>query len=174
MIPTEFVTYLYHFHVDRDYFECHEVLEEYWKENTSQEKDSIWVGFILLAVANYHHRRNNFKGAIRTLEKANLILSKKEMEITHLGIDEVQLLQLLNDQLVKLKRMEPYKSYLLPIINKDLHSQCLAICKEPDDWGKESNLLNEHLIHRHKLRDRSNIIADRNNALIERKRKDSE
>lgn len=32
MYPAEYLEYLVYFHADRDYFECHEILEEYWKE----------------------------------------------------------------------------------------------------------------------------------------------
>ena len=31
MYPTEYIQFLIHFHGDYDYFECHEILEEYWK-----------------------------------------------------------------------------------------------------------------------------------------------
>ena len=30
--PEAYIEYLMYFHGNRDYFECHEVLEEYWKE----------------------------------------------------------------------------------------------------------------------------------------------
>ncbi|MEH7501602.1 DUF309 domain-containing protein, partial [Neobacillus drentensis] len=29
MYPTEYIQFLAHFHGDRDYFECHELLEDY-------------------------------------------------------------------------------------------------------------------------------------------------
>ena len=57
--PQKYIEYLVHFHGDRDYFECHEILEEYWKKIDNGNKESIWVGLIQLAVANYHHRRKN-------------------------------------------------------------------------------------------------------------------
>lgn len=31
MYPTEYIQFLIHFHGDYDYFECHEILEGYWK-----------------------------------------------------------------------------------------------------------------------------------------------
>lgn len=175
LIPNAFVTYLYHFHVDRDYFECHEVLEEYWKEETTQQKDSIWVGFILLAVANYHHRRNNFRGAMRTLEKAEAILHSQKKKIKELGLDINELFLLLEQHLITLKNNDPYQSYILPIHNPILLNQCLAYRNESNlTWGRESDLSNNDLIHRHKLRDRSSIIKERQNALNQRNQKDSE
>lgn len=32
LYPTAYIKYLFHFHTDRDYFECHELLEEHWKQ----------------------------------------------------------------------------------------------------------------------------------------------
>src|SRR4051812_35918732 len=87
MYPEAFVHYMAHFHGDRDYFECHEILEEHWKEHDKGNKDSIWVAFIQLAVGCYHHRRGNVSGASRTLQKALAIFVNKESEIDCLGVD---------------------------------------------------------------------------------------
>lgn len=161
--------------MDRDYFECHEILEEYWKENTDQQKNSIWVGFILLAVANYHHRRNNFSGASRTLEKAINILNHQIADINQLGFDEKNLFALLQCHLNRIKENKPYQSYSLPItVSKSQLEQCFTNNEISGmTWGKESNLTNESLIHRHKLRDRTDVITEREHALKHRKRKDT-
>jgi uncharacterized protein len=175
LIPIAFIKYLYHFHVDRDYFECHEILEEFWKEETEQQKNSIWVGFILLAVANYHHRRNNFPGAIRTLEKAIAILNSHKGKIGKLGITETELLSILNYHLGMLKGNNPYQSYSLPITENVLINQCLSINENAKlNWGNKSNLSDESLIHRHKLRDRSDVIKERQNAILHKQEKDRE
>jgi uncharacterized protein len=176
LIPTALIKYLYHFHVDRDYFECHEILEEYWKEETNQQKNSIWVGLILLAVANYHHRRNNFTGATRTLEKALAIFRCEKGNIAKLGFDVKEFFNLLQNHLISIKNNNLYQSYSLPIIlnNKQL-TQCFTQNEISQmNWGKESNLLDEGLIHRHKLRDRAGVITERQNALIQRKRIENE
>jgi uncharacterized protein len=172
LFPTAFVKYLYHFHVDRDYFECHEILEEYWKEETDQSKNSIWVGFILLAVANYHHRRNNFSGATRTLAKAINILSTQKTEIIKLGFSEIVFFDLLHSHLLRLKENKPYESYTLPILNTVLLNECYSFSELSQlNWGNKSDLSNENLIHRHKLRDRTNVISDRHTALNQRNNK---
>jgi uncharacterized protein len=176
LIPIAFIKYLYHFHVDRDYFECHEILEEYWKEETDQQKNSIWVGFILLAVANYHHRRNNFSGATRTLEKAIAIFHNEKENVANLGINVEPFTELLQTHRINLHKNNPYQSYSLPILlsNKQL-SQCYSQDEIAQiDWGKESNLYDESLINRHKLRDRKDVITERQNALIQRKKTKSD
>ncbi|MCD2486520.1 DUF309 domain-containing protein, partial [Staphylococcus aureus] len=51
MYPKAYIDYLVEFHATRDYFECHEILEEYWKEDPPKKRKRYWVGFIELAVA---------------------------------------------------------------------------------------------------------------------------
>ncbi|WP_442594651.1 DUF309 domain-containing protein [Neobacillus sp. D3-1R] len=172
MLPNAFVKYLYHFHVDRDYFECHEILEDFWKQETNQEKNSIWVGLILLAVANYHHRRQNFPGAIRTLEKAINILYAKETELTALGIDSQLFFEQLDTHLTRIRKKEFYESYSLPLFRQVFIDYFPHY--DPCSWGKKSDLSNEYLVNRHKLRDRSDVIKEREKAIYNRKKKDSE
>jgi uncharacterized protein len=169
LLPKAFIEYLIHFHVDRDYFECHEILEEYWKNETSQQKDSIWVGFILLAVANYHHRRYNFAGAKRTLEKAIAILYHHEKEINSLGIVTDRFFQQLDSHLIKIEKNEPYESYSLPI-SRSVFSKYFNH-HDANKWGNRSDLNNEYLVNRHKLRDRSDVIKERKIALFNRNNK---
>lgn len=86
MYPDAYIQFLVHFHGDRDYFECHEILEEYWKETIKGDKQSIWVGLIMLAVSNYHFRRNNNSGAQRTLQKAISIFENKKRKVALLEL----------------------------------------------------------------------------------------
>lgn len=166
MYPNEYIQFLAHFHGDRDYFECHEILEEYWKKSNSKDKDSIWVGFILLAVSNYHHRRANFKGAKRTLDKAIKIFTFHERLITSLGINELRLFPLLNNRLAAINKGENYKSYLIPMGDPNLLEACKDVCIQKGfQWGKDSDLANIDIVHRHKLRDRSGVIAERQEAI---------
>ena len=44
MYPTEYIQFLIHFHGDYDYFECHEILEEYWKTKPRGNRDHYLVG----------------------------------------------------------------------------------------------------------------------------------
>jgi uncharacterized protein len=170
LFPTEYIQYLVHFHGDRDYFECHEILEEYWKDTDPRNKQSHWVGLILLAVSAYHHRRGNYSGAKRTLEKADLIFRHSAESLTELGINANQLLRLVNERLQEISTNRPYSSFNLPISDHLLRNECEVRCVEQGlTWGAESNLSNKGLVHRHKLRDRSDVIAERNNAITTKK-----
>lgn len=48
------------------YFECHEVLEELWRSDTSVFRD-LYQGLIKVAVALHHARQGNFEGAHKVL-----------------------------------------------------------------------------------------------------------
>lgn len=166
MHPQAYIDYLAHFHGDRDYFECHEILEEYWKEVDNRNKQSLWVGFIQIAVSSYHHRRNNFLGAKKTMQKAALILSNYEEEVTRLGIDFQQLLKDINKQQTEITDHHPYKSYSFPLIDHALLEEVKKACTTKGfRWGEDSDLENDDLVHRHIRRDRSDVIAEREKAL---------
>lgn len=166
MYPSAYIQYLVHFHGDRDYFECHEILEEYWKELPDGNKQSIWVGFILLAVSNYHYRRQNAIGAERTLQKAITILRNQQKSPIQLGLDLPKLLLCLEKRLVDIQAKQPYQSFNLPIIDEKLLNLCLSSTAAMGlTWGKDSNLRQIAIIDRHKLRDRSEVINQRHQAL---------
>jgi len=167
--PKEYIDYLIHFHGDRDYFECHEVLEEYWKKIDPQNKQSIWVGFILLAVSNYHHRRGNFAGAERTLHKSIQILNSNNNNLAKLGLDAKKLYKILGSRLYEISIGTRYSSYHFPIIDDTLITICEERCQQQGlSWCTNSDLMNEEIVHRHFRRDRSYVIQERLKALSEK------
>lgn len=173
MYPDEYIRYLVHFHGDRDYFECHEILEEYWKNKDPGNKDSVWVGLIQLAVSCYHHRRSNFTGAKKTLEKAMKIFTKEEQGLSSLGLNKIELFLLLNERYIVIEKSQPYTSFNLPINDPLLAQQCQTDCMRLGFiWCSHSNLNNSSLINRHKIRDRTSIIQARLYALKRNKSSD--
>lgn len=170
MYPKEYIQFLAHFHSDRDYFECHEVLEEYWKRTDSGNKSSVLVGLILLAVSTYHHRRCNFIGAKRTLEKAIKIFDTQGCWLKKLGLDPSLLYDLLKKRFSIIEKEEAYTSFDLPICDSLLLEVCREYCKQVElQWGRASDFTNNSLIHRHMLRDRTSVIEERRQSLIMRK-----
>ncbi|MDZ5471143.1 DUF309 domain-containing protein (plasmid) [Bacillus sp. 31A1R] len=175
MYAQEYIDYLVHFHGDRDYFECHEILEEYWKKVDRGNKESILVGFILLAVSTYHHRRNNFSGAVRTLIKATEIFKKQEQKIHSFGLDKEGFFILIQERLKLMEAQKPYDSMNLPIGDAQLIEACIRTCRMKGfTWGTESDLTNEELIHRHSTRDRSDVIQERMQSLKNKQNKSRE
>jgi uncharacterized protein len=162
----EYLLFLVEFHGSRDYFECHEILEEYWKEVSPGNRESHWVGLIQIAVALYHYRRDNRDGALKTMRKARNLLYKKPEEIASLGMDHTKLIQLLDCTINRLKTGLPYESMLLPLVDSSLIEKCLTLCQIKNySWNSPSDLHNDEVVHRHLLRDRSDIIEERNRQL---------
>lgn len=62
-----YIAYLIYFNRDRDYFECHEVLEELWLE---KNKDPLYKGLLQVAVGLYHFRNRNVTGGRKMLYSA--------------------------------------------------------------------------------------------------------
>lgn len=172
--PNAYVSYLVEFHASRDYFECHELLEEYWKEHPQDPLADTWVGFIQLAVGLYHERRGNLRGALKMFVQAEKKLSVSPLE--ELGIDKNSLLKQLvprREALLAGIKMD-YVDINLRIINDELLSLCHCSCEERGlKWGRPSPLGDESVIHRHTRRDRSDVIAARQEAYTAKKRERS-
>ncbi len=170
MFDRAYINYLIHFHCDRDYFECHEVLEEHWKKDALQDRKKYWVGLIQISVALYHQRRGNFSGALKMISNAIRIIENEQNHIEKLGLHSDQLIKLLTTRKKEIQQQLPYKSFNLPIKNQELMKECLLICKEKGmEWGVESNLTNNDLIDKHIRRNRTDVIKERLFQLEKRK-----
>ncbi|WP_044642085.1 DUF309 domain-containing protein [Risungbinella massiliensis] len=85
--PEQYLAFFYHFHTTRDYFECHEVLEDLWLECG---RDIFYQGLLQVAVALYHHRNGNVGGA-----RKMLLAAKRKLALypsTWEGVDLADLL----------------------------------------------------------------------------------
>lgn len=60
---------------EEKWYECHETLEELWVGRTGELRD-FYQGFLQLAVALYHWRHGNFKGAVSLLAKGGDCLGR--------------------------------------------------------------------------------------------------
>ncbi|MGF2616925.1 DUF309 domain-containing protein [Rossellomorea vietnamensis] len=163
--PADYLDFLIHFHCDRDYFECHEVLEEYWKETDPGNRESIWVGLIQTAVAFYHYRRENRSGAARILRKGINILKQHPSSLKGLGIEIDRLFPLLEETLKNIESGKKYQSIDLPL-NKELEQVCEQACLRIGN----SPVIPPSIIHRHSLRDRSDVIRMREEALFNKQK----
>ncbi len=170
MYDQAYIDYLAHFHGTRDYFECHELLEERWKEDTPLDKQSLWVGLIQLSVSLYHYRRGNQAGALRTLGKAKDIIENKQDQLDSYGLDQNRMLSLLDTLQENINQGNAYQSIELPIIHEKLLSLVKKRCEDLGaSFGVPSDQENEHLVHRHSMRDRTDVIQERERELQKRK-----
>jgi hypothetical protein len=171
--PRAYVEYLLLFHAYRDYFECHEVLEQQWKRENQEaraarEADSMpgkaWVALIQTAVALYHHRRGNVRGAAKMMESAVRNTASALNEMSRLGIDGPRFLRRLDARRKQLREDPPvsFSDLDIPLADKDLEAFCIQECEQRGvRWGAPSDSQNDWLIHKHKRRDRSGIIRER-------------
>jgi predicted metal-dependent hydrolase len=160
--PQAYIKYLIYFHAERDFFECHEVLEEYWKEHPVDPLGSAYVGLIQVAVSLYHQRRHNLAGALKMLRSALNILTDADM--TELGIDGAAFREILTRRLESLGAPDEfhYEDLDIPLSDPQLQAVCLEHCSGSMlIWQRPSDLGDTHLIHKHTLRDRSSVIAER-------------
>lgn len=168
MYPQRYLDYLIHFHGDRDYFECHEVLEEQWKSESAP--DPVWVGLIQLAVGLYHQRRGNFAGAQKMFTSSLSILQQMPERLHSLGIDSTKLYHQLTLLVQAVQEQKPYQSINLPMIDPAIVKACEDGCRQLGmPYGELHNRPSDAILHKHKLRDREDVIREREQQL-ERKR----
>jgi len=141
-----FSDYIIHFHVYRDYFECHEIMEDAWKQKSQFTKQDPEVALIMLATAMYHLRRHNKRGTHTLLKKTIQLL-----KINKTFLSEYLDISILIEQITDIQKDLTYYPITLPVIEaidiKNYYEPTQAI------------------IHKHKLRDRTEVIQARNMAL---------
>ncbi len=118
-IEPKFVAFLIYFNRDRDYFECHEVLEELWLE---RGRDPLYSGLLQLAVALYHFRNGGITPAYNKIEGARKMMQSSMKKLSaypgnSLGIRLDRLLSEAALYAAKLERyeQEPFAFYPLDI-----------------------------------------------------------
>ncbi len=150
-----FIDYCAYFNGNEDYFDCHEVLEEYWKEIAPSEKLHPLVGYVQLATGMYHWRRENFNGAARILQKAIRNFEANQGSLFFEYIDFDQLLSDMSTQHVRIKARETFSRIKIPLTNAVLQravQEKIAVTAPLDP---------QFILNKHMLRDRSEIIAER-------------
>lgn len=125
-----YVEFLYYFNVRRDYFECHEVLEELWLE---EGRNLLLQGLLQVAVGLYHYRNGNVSGAIKLFAAAVDKLAGYPADA--LGIDLNRLLADVREYREKLERLNkaPFDFYDLDIVilDPELEAKVDALDKNP-------------------------------------------
>jgi len=154
-----FLNFIVYFNRNQDYFECHEVLEEYWKSIPGYTKDHPLTAFILLSTGLYHWRRGNEEGAYRTLVKAqNRMLQFSEFDACYTKeIDYQQLVQDVERSIGELRNRESFFPFRIFLTSEVLQ-------RSVEEMAAKMELLpanSDAVIHKHMLRDRSDILAER-------------
>lgn len=62
------IKFIYQFENQRNYFECHEIMEELWKKNTTDlSKNNHYVVLLQFSVSLHHLQKSNYQGAQKLL-----------------------------------------------------------------------------------------------------------
>jgi predicted metal-dependent hydrolase len=160
--PDAYIQYLAYFHGHRDYFECHEVLEEYWKSHPDDAYRQTVVGLIQIAVSLYHQRRGNLQGGLKMLKSA--LRNLQEEQMTHLGMDSALFIEQLQHRLSELEHAESFRftDMNIPLTDEALERACRQACGTlGSEWLRPSDTGNTFLVDKHKLRDRTEVVAER-------------
>lgn len=86
MTDSRYSAFLSYFNIERDYFECHEVMEEMWLE---YGRSSLLQGLLQAAVGLHHWDNGNRSGAVKLMTAAHEKLSVYGDEV--LGLDLARL-----------------------------------------------------------------------------------
>jgi len=82
-----YVQFLHLFNNKRDYFECHEVLEDLWMDDA---RDPFWQGLLQVAVAHFHGRNGNVGGAVKLMEAGLEKLSRQPDRDAGIDLDRLR------------------------------------------------------------------------------------
>jgi uncharacterized protein len=106
------VDFIYYFNIKRDYFECHEVMEELWLE---EGRAPLYQGLLQIAVGLYHHWNGNVGGSIKLFSQG--IDKLQHFPSPILGIDLAKILVESKIYVSKLHHIdtEPFEFYDLTI-----------------------------------------------------------
>jgi len=158
-----YIEYCTYFNGNRDYFECHEVLETYWKEIAPRERNHPLVGYIQVATGMYHWRRGNYSGAERMLSKALHIFNSCTSDCPFVEkIDFSNFIAQISTAIQLILEKSTFKPFNIVITDRTL--------KQLVEEGIEKLPAADHdfIVHKHRLRDRSEVIAARTKSLANR------
>lgn len=154
-----FIKFIIYFNENQDFFECHEVLEEYWQSIPNVTKEHPLISYILLSTGMYHWRRENTVGALRTLKKSRERF--KALPETYPGFSEgIDFEEVCNNIEHSIKLIEsgkPFTAYQIQLTSPFLLSLATEISQTMEllPFGSDA------VTHKHLLRDRSDVIRKR-------------
>ena len=150
-----YVDFYNFFNGNQDYFECHEVLEQYWREIAPGDKEHVLVGLVQLATGMYHWRRGNFNGALKILTKSlhNIKTNKQSIFLKPINLPllEKQILHSIS----QVEQHKPFQFFTIDIVDSELKRLVDKRMLE------QPNSDDQFLLHKHMLRDRTEILEAR-------------
>lgn len=124
-----YIQFIKLFNEERDYYQCHDVMEELWLE---EGRKPLLQGLLQVAVGLHHFQNGNRPGAIKLLTAALQKLDAYPDII--LGIDLQQLRNDSEETLDKLRNCDgslpPFQDLTIRIVDKELGA-FIASCELP-------------------------------------------
>ncbi|MFC7285822.1 DUF309 domain-containing protein [Phocicoccus pinnipedialis] len=158
--------------IEQDYFECHEIMEDAWKSKGTFTKMDKEVFLVLIATAEYHYRRDNLNGAKRSYIRALNIFHSHPFNLNSIGLKE-SFIDLIGERIKEIDDA-PFKPLSYPIIDSVFNALYEASdfdsITEFESYLNEIHIKNHETVHRHKIRDRTDVIEERLMALNRKKR----
>lgn len=169
-------TSLHHFYnmliIEQDYFECHEIMENAWKIKDNFTKFDKEVFLVLVATAEYHYRRGNTVGAKRSYIRALNLYQTHSFNLNSIGLKD-SFIDLIIQRIDAID-VSPFNPLLYPItdtvFNALFEASDFASSAEFDRYIKTIHVTGTEIVHKHKLRDRTDVIEERLRALNIKKR----
>ncbi|KIL37058.1 hypothetical protein SD71_04385 [Cohnella kolymensis] len=113
-----YLAFIAHFNGDRDYFECHEVMEELWLE---EGRSPLLQGLLQAAVGLHHWNNGNLSGAVKLMTASRQKLGRYGDLL--LGLDLAALCRDLDISLQRLKASTqdvPFHAFELKVVDDRL------------------------------------------------------
>lgn len=155
--------------IKQDYFECHEIMEEAWKDKEIFTKEDPEVFFVLIVTGEYHYRRDSSIGAATSYKRALKLYEKHKYDVTAFGFGEA-FIEMLYERYKNLVEF-PFKPMNYPVENW-VYEALYELYQ--DDYDSYSTFTleilkrfvkDDSIIHRHRMRDREDVIEARLEAL---------
>ena len=118
---SRYLAFVAYFNRERDYFECHEVMEELWLENG---RSSLLQGLLQAAVGLHHWDNGNRSGAVKLMTASLEKLGAYGGDIA-LGLDLADLrrsLKLCLAELAERPLDAPFRAFELRIVDERLRA----------------------------------------------------
>ncbi|MCG1009067.1 DUF309 domain-containing protein [Salinicoccus sp. ID82-1] len=158
--------------IKQDYFECHEIMEEAWKSKPMFTKKDAEVFLILLATGEYHYRRQNITGAVKSYGRALRLYRENDYDLASLGVTD-DLIGMMHRRLARMPdaAFTPMPFPLTDRMWRALHQEYAGgMTYEAFRKDLEYRFVSdEAIVHKHRLRDRSDVIREREAAIKKRK-----
>ncbi|WP_020008366.1 DUF309 domain-containing protein [Salinicoccus albus] len=158
--------------IKQDYFECHEIMEDAWNEKQVRTKEDPEVFLIKIAVAEYHYRRQNIKGAEKLMERALKLYNDNQYDLDELGLDSDVICRITSRKNhIREKSFEPMIFPLKHSVLYQLYAEygTHSSFDEFERWAETYENNDEFIIHKHLLRNKDHVHESGQNVLKKRK-----